>query len=681
MKNTSRKKQTKNYFKKFDHKTTENKNNHINRKSNFNKKSKEHKHKNNKELLQGTISGTAKGFVFCRVVGMPDFFIPPTKTKGAINGDTVLIKVISKTEQSTEAQVVKIVNRANERLVGELFKFKNEIMFKSDNAKISKYIKIEKGYFLDAKMGEKIVCKLTYQPENNKERFVGRIVEILGESSNTQVLELALMREYNIYEIFPKEVIDKGKEVSKKGILPADKKGRLDLTSEEIFTIDGENAKDFDDAVSLSVLPNGNYYLGVHIADVGHYVTRGGILDEEAYLRGTSVYFPTMTFPMLPESLSNDICSLNENVERLTLSCFMEIDKNCNVVNHKVAESVIKSKARLTYTQVANTLQDKEGGEKSDPFKKTLKKMNILAKMLKEKRAKEGELDFDIAEPYFLFDENNEIVSVVKRERNDAHKLIENFMILCNEVIAKEFFTRKIPFVYRVHEVPTKEKASDIIEFLRGLSLPCPSVPEVITPEFYAEILKLVEKHALKETINKVVLRSLQKARYSNQCLGHFGLALKYYCHFTSPIRRYPDLTIHRIIKDSLHGKNVSKELNNFVFEASEQSSVKEKNSEDAERAADDLKKAEYMKKHIGEEFVGTITSVTNFGFFVELENTIEGLVRVESLPKDAYLFFEKSLKLKGGNHTYNMGDKVEIKVLSSNVFDRKIDFVLKDWI
>lgn len=679
MKKTNRKKQTKKYFDDREKHNTHHsglksaKKSSDSNKKNFKKTSEKN---NNSGLLQGTIIGTAKGFVFCRVAAMPDFFIPQGKTKGSIHGDTVLIKVLSATEQSTEAQVIKIVSRANEKLVGELFKFKNEILFKSDNAKISKYIKIERGYTLDAEIGEKVVCKLTYQPQNNKERFVGRIVEILGQASNTQVLELALMREYNIYETFPKEVLAKGEEIAKRGILPEDKKGRLDLTNEEIFTIDGEDAKDFDDAVSLSVLPNGNYYLGVHIADVGQYVTRDGVLDEEAYNRGTSVYFPTLTFPMLPESLSNNICSLQEDKERLTLSCFMEIDKNCKVVNHKIAESVIKSKARLTYTQVFKTLQD-EDGEKANQFKTTLKMMNNLAKKLNEKRASEGELDFDIAEPYFIFDENAEIVSVARRERNDAHKLIENFMILCNEVVAKEFCDKKVPFVYRVHEIPTREKVIDTVEFLKGLSLACPSVPDVITPQYYAEILKIVENHALKETINKVILRSLQKARYSNQCLGHFGLALQYYCHFTSPIRRYPDLVIHRIIKDALRGKSISKELDSFVFEASEQSSVKERNSDEAERAADDLKKAEYMKKHIGEEFEGKITSVTNFGFFVELDNTIEGLVRVESLPKDAYLFFEKSLKLKGGNHTFSMGDKVKIKVISSNVFDRKIDFVL----
>lgn len=638
---------------------------------------KQNKQSGNK-LLEGVISGTAKGFVFCSCQGISDdFFIPAEKTKGAIHGDKVLIKVLTQTEQSTLAQVVKIVQRANSVLVGQIYKQKGQTFFKPDNAKISRPIFLQKNATMGATVGEKVVCKLLYQPENIRDHFIGEIIEILGDPQDSGVLEKTILREYNIYETFPQQVLE---QASKKASMPIEqeKAKRLDLTNQEIFTIDGEDAKDFDDAVSLSVLPNGNYYLGVHIADVGHYVPKNSALDQEAFLRGTSVYFPNMVFPMLPPSLSNGACSLSENQERLTLSVFIEIDKNGNFVNHKICESVIKSKARLTYTQVYQTLIDGENAGKADLFKNTLKQMNSLAKLLKAKRQQAGELDFDIAEPYFVFDEQNNIIEVKKRERNDAHRLIESFMIAANEVVAKEYFGKKMPFVYRVHEVPSTEKTQDLVHFLQSVSINPDAVPQVITPAYYASILKLVSGHELEHTINKVILRSLQKAKYSNKCIGHFGLALQFYCHFTSPIRRYPDLVIHRIIKDSLHGTRPSADLENFVFEASEQSSIKERNADEAERAVDDLKKAEYMKKHIGQEFEGIITSVTNFGFYVELENTIEGLVRVESLPKDTYLFFEKSLKLKGANHTFGLGDKVKVVVANANVFERKIDFVLK---
>lgn len=638
---------------------------------------KQNKQSGNK-LLEGVISGTAKGFVFCSCQGISDdFFIPAEKTKGAIHGDKVLIKVLTQTEQSTLAQVVKIVQRANSVLVGQIYKQKGQTFFKPDNAKISRPIFLQKNATMGATEGEKVVCKLLYQPENIRDHFIGEIIEILGDPQDSGVLEKTILREYNIYETFPQQVLG---QASKKASMPIEqeKAKRLDLTNQEIFTIDGEDAKDFDDAISLSVLPNGNYYLGVHIADVGHYVPKNSALDQEAFLRGTSVYFPNMVFPMLPPSLSNGACSLSENQERLTLSVFIEIDKNGNFVNHKICESVIKSKARLTYTQVYQTLIDGENAGKADLFKNTLKQMNSLAKLLKAKRQQAGELDFDIAEPYFVFDEQNNIIEVKKRERNDAHRLIESFMIAANEVVAKEYFGKKMPFVYRVHEVPSTEKTQDLVHFLQSVSINPDAVPQVITPAYYASILKLVSGHELEHTINKVILRSLQKAKYSNKCIGHFGLALQFYCHFTSPIRRYPDLVIHRIIKDSLHGTRPSADLENFVFEASEQSSIKERNADEAERAVDDLKKAEYMKKHIGQEFEGIITSVTNFGFYVELENTIEGLVRVESLPKDTYLFFEKSLKLKGANHTFGLGDKVKIVVANANVFERKIDFVLK---
>ncbi len=697
---------TKNYYgnKKSEKQSFERSNN-SNRKisqngrSNQEKKHSQFLNKNYKSkngmILEGVVMGSGKNFLFCRVENMPDFFIPATKSKGAIDGDIILIKVLSnprfssgrlldnnittKNEQSTLAQVVKIKKRANSQLVGELVRIKDNIFFKPDNKKIGNLIKIEKRHLLDAKFGEKVVCKLTYQPENLKEQFQGEIIEILGDINSNEVLELSILREHNIYEFFPKEVIEFADKLSKKGISNEEKIGRLDLTKEKIFTIDGADAKDFDDAVSLKILNNGNYYLGVHIADVGHYVKRNNVLDKEAFLRGTSVYFPTMVFPMLPESLSNGICSLSENEERLTLSVFLEINPKGDVVNHEIKESYIKSVARLTYDEVYSVLISSKNAKetKAEKLKEILIQMNKLAKILKNKRVGLGELDLDISEPYFVLDANGEITDVKKRERNDAHRLIESFMIVCNEIVAKHFNKLKIPFVYRIHEKPTMEKLIALLDFLKGLGINTPPLPNIITPSFYAQLLKLIENHPIKENLNKMILRSLQKARYLDDCVGHFGLALEFYCHFTSPIRRYPDLVIHRIIKNFIKTNKSEKDLKDFVFEASEQSSLKEKSAEEAERDVDDLKRAQLMKKHIGEIFTGIISGVTNFGIFVELDNTVEGLIKIENLPQDYYLFYEKTLKLKGQKRTFSIGDRVDVKVVSSNVYERKIEFEL----
>ena len=460
-------------------------------------------------------------------------------------------------------------------------------------------------------------------------------------------------------------------------MLASQKKNRVDLTKEVIFTIDGEDAQDFDDAVSIE--KNGKFYtLGVHIADVGEYVKYNTALDEEAYNRGTSVYFPTSVLPMLPKELSNGICSLNEGVERLTLSCIMTLDKNANVVSHKICESVIKSKARLNYTDVYKVLCGQKADDKTESVKEELLMMLEVSKKLQEKKEKAGSLDFEVPEVQFVFDENGMAVDFERRERNDAHRLIEDFMVLANQTVAKEYCDNDIPFVYRVHESPRKEKVEAVLEYLKGIGVKAPSIPQDITPEYYQELIKLCSNQPYTETVNKVILRSMQKARYTNQCLGHFGLALKYYCHFTSPIRRYPDLTIHRIIKENIHkgikGERIS-ELEDFTFESGEQSSLTEKNADKCERDVDDLWKAYLVRDRMGEEFEGVVSSVTNFGVFVELPNTIEGMIKVEDLPDSGFLLFEKQLKLKGQKMSIGVGDKVIVKLLASNIYTRKIDF------
>ncbi len=632
------------------------------------------------ELIKGKLIGNNKGFAFVDVgdPNVPDFFIPPTKLGGAFNGDTVLIRPLCKTDLSQEAEVVKVLERNNLSLVGTYNKGKRgDGIVTPDNNKFNKQIIVAKKSSMGAVAGQKVVVKVFF--DKKSPNLMGEVIEILGEEADFKTLELAIIRDHKLYEIFPNEVLAEAGKIPDK-VLDKELANRLDLRKDLIFTIDGADARDFDDAVSIS--KNGtNYILGVHIADVGHYVKQNSQLDGEAYLRGTSSYFPNMVLPMLPKKLSNGICSLNEGVDRLTLSVIMEIKPNGEVVSHKICESVINSKKRFTYDEVYDIiLGKKEACTKFKDFKDTILMMNELSKILGEVKQQNGMLMLDIPEPYFTLDENEKVKIVEAREQNEAHKLIENFMVIANEVVAKHYAVLGFPFIYRVHEKPTKEKIENFIYFLNSLGVSTPEIIGDIEPDFVQEILKQLEGKDYEQICNKVLLRSLQKARYCEDCLGHFGLALDYYCHFTSPIRRYPDLCIHRIIKEDLR-KKVTKvrveELKEFVIDSSFRSSERERNATEAERDVNDLYKAYYMQDHLNEEFEGTISSVQSYGFYVELPNTIEGLVRIENLPEDSYMFYEKSYKLKGQGHTYSLGDKVKVKAVMANLYERKIEFVL----
>lgn len=630
-----------------------------------------------KQYVKGQFIGNAKGFGFCRLDSdSDDIFIPANMTMGAIDGDNVIIKILSKTQDGSDGQVVKIY-KPIELVAGIVEKKGNNYFLEPDNNHIPLKIKIIKDK-TKIENFDRVVVRLV-----RGKILSGVVCEVLGKSDNVKACELAIIRDHQLYEVFGDDVISEVEKISQT-VTPSQKKGRLDLTDKIIFTIDGEDAKDLDDAVSIEKNEQGEYILGVHIADVGEYVKYETALDEEAYRRGTSVYFPTSVLPMLPKQLSNGICSLNENVERLTLSCIMTIDKNGNVLSHKIQESVIKSKARLNYTNVYKVLIGEKADEKTEGVKEELLLMNELSQIIEQKEKESGSLDFEIGEVQFVFDNSGMAVGFEKRERNDAHRLIENFMILANKTVAKEFSDKKIPFVYRVHEAPRKEKVQNVLEYLNGLMIKTPALPEIITPQYYQELIKLVSDKPITQTVNKVLLRSMQKARYTNQCLGHFGLALKYYCHFTSPIRRYPDLVIHRIIKENLHrpikGQRLEL-LQNFTFEAGEQSSLTEKNAEKCEREVDDLWKAYLMRDRLGEEFEGVISSVTNFGIFVELDNTVEGLIKIEDLPDSGFLLFEKQLKLKGQRMTFAVGDKIVVKLLSANIYTRKIDFAFVNFV
>lgn len=624
--------------------------------------------------VKGEFFGTTKGFGFVKVDGFKDdIFIPANKTLNALDGEFVIVKVLSKTSDGVDGEVVSIYKELD-GIVGAVRIVGNNYFLDPDNNKIIVDLPIMKtGLKLQKNM--KILAKVI----RTDKRIKCAVQEILGFEDDVKALELSIIREHNLFESFPTHVVAAEAKLPKT-VSASQKKGRVDLTKETIFTIDGADAKDLDDAVNIKKFDK-YYELGVHIADVGEYVKQGNVFDEEAYKRGTSVYFPTSVLPMLPKGLSNGICSLNEGVERLTLSCIMKVDFSGKVIDYNICESVIKSVARLTYDEVYDAISGKKLNAKTKNLKKDFVLMRELCDILEKNTLDRGALDLEVPEVQFIFDENGMAVDLTKRDRNEAHRLIEDFMVLANETVAGHFKKLGIPFVYRVHEQPTKEKVNSVCDFLKGIGVPYPQVPENITPSYFQKILDAVEGLNTKEIINKIVLRSMQKARYLNKNLGHFGLALENYCHFTSPIRRYPDLTIHRIIKEWLHKKVLSDirkdELDEFTFEAAEQSSSCERNADYAERDVDDLWKAFLMKDRVGQQFEATISSVTNFGIFVALENTVEGLIKIEDLPDDAYLFLEKQLKLKGSSHVFSLGDKIKVELVNCNLQSRNIDFKL----
>lgn len=620
---------------------------------------------------KGHFIGSAKGYAFCDIGEAEDIFIPGNRTNGAIDGDDVIVKLFAQ-EGGKEGEVVKVVKPVK-KIVGNVTRVSKNLFLEPDNFRISFKIPILKTA-LKPMIGQKVVLRLVRR-DNGK--ISGEVVEILGNENDIKVLEKAIIRSHNLYEEFDEGIEDIANKLNKP-VTAKQKHGREDFTKITTFTIDGEDAKDFDDAVSIKKVKNG-YELGVHIADVGEFVKFGSPLDQVAFERATSTYFPTSVLPMLPLGISNGICSLNEGVERLTLSCVMLLDERGKVVNHRIVESVIKSRARLTYTEVFAVIEGRNTSKKAQGLKKEILLMAQLAKILENNRVARGALDLDIPEPEFVFDGNGYVTGVKKREQNDAHKLIEEFMVLANETVAKHFSDAGMPFVYRVHEKPTLEKTKDVTTFLSGLGLSCPPLPKVIEPSYIQSLLDIIKGHEYEEAANKIILRSMQKAVYKNENLGHFGLALENYCHFTSPIRRYPDLTIHRFIKESLH-KRITKErkeeLDEFAIESADQSSIQERNSEKAEREVDDLWRAYIMKDCIGEVFEARIVGVATYGVFVGLENSVEGLVKIEDLPQDGYLYFERSMELKGQKHSYRIGDKMRVKLTNVNLFTRKVDFV-----
>lgn len=638
-------------------------------------------------LVIGKLQAHAKGFGFLipDEEGQKDVFIPSTSMNGAMNGDKISVKVTREdtNTKKREGEVVKILERNTTNIVGIYEDCKNFGFVVSEDTRISKDVFISKNDRNGAKHGDIVTVKLTKWPDE-KRKAEGIITEVLGRKGDKGIDILMIIKKLGLPEEFSDKVLNFAEGISEE-IDEKEYKGRRDLRELKMVTIDGEDAKDLDDAVSIEKLNNGNFKLGVHIADVTNYVKEDNPLDKEALKRATSVYLIDRVVPMLPRKLSNGICSLNPKVDRLTLTCFMEIDNKGTVVDHEIVESVIKTNERMTYTDVTKILkdQDQELINRYDYLYEDFKTMEELCHILRGKRTKRGAIDFEIAEAKIILNELGKPIEIKPYEREVANRMIEEFMLAANETVAEHMFGTHLPFVYRIHENPDEEKLTRFKEFVYNLGYTIQWTEE-ISPRSFQEILEKVKGKNEETVISTLLLRSMMQARYAPECTGHFGLAAEYYCHFTSPIRRYPDLQIHRIIKEYLHGEMDEKRINklkNIVGYAAKQSSEMERKAQDAEREVDDLKKAEYMQDKIGEEFEGIISSVTSFGLFVELANTIEGLVHITDLNDDYYIFNEAHLSLIGERtkKIYKLGDKVKVECVNVDIANREIFFRFKE--
>ena len=624
------------------------------------------------------------GFVESDEEFTQDLFIPKDDINGALHNDRVMAEIVTPAteDKRAEGKVIKIIKREVTRVVGLFQENKSFGFVVPDDKKFNQDIFIPKRGFNGAKNDDKVVCEITLWPQENR-KPEGKIIEVLGKKGERGVEIDSIIRAHGLPEEFPKKVIDEANYVSSQD-LEDEIARRLDLRHLEIFTIDGEDAKDLDDAISIEVLPNGNYKLGVHIADVTHYVREKSKLDKEALKRATSVYLVDKVIPMLPKQLSNGVCSLNPFEDKLTLSCIMEIDENGKVVNSEIAETVINSKARMTYTEVSDILE-KDDEKLKQTFAKQVedfKKAEKLARILMKRRERRGAIDFDFPESKIILNREGKVVDIKCYERRISNKMIEEFMLVANETVAEHFYWLQLPFVYRIHETPSAEKMEDLNKFIATFGYHIKGDLEDVHPKEIQSLVEKIKGTKEEESISTIALRSMKQAKYSPQCIGHFGLAAKYYCHFTSPIRRYPDLQIHRIIKEQLNNKLNNKrqeQLSHIVEYASTQSSERERAAELAERDVHDFYKACYMADKVGQEFDGVVSSVTSFGMFVELENTVEGLIRLANMRDDYYIYNQETYTIMGerSHKTFKIGDTVRIKVDNVNVDFREIDFVL----
>ncbi|MDQ0338421.1 ribonuclease R [Caldalkalibacillus uzonensis] len=637
-------------------------------------------------LIKGRIQGHGRGFAFLipERPEDPDVYIAEKDLNGAMNRDIVLVRLNrTSTGPGLEGEVVRILERGLTEVVGTFQDQEYYGFVVPDDKHIAQDIFIPKAKINGAADGHKVVVKMTKYPQGRRSPE-GEVIEILGHKNDPGVDILSIVRKYQLPEAFPEEVMKEAEAIPDE-IDPAEIERRRDLRNETIVTIDGEDAKDLDDAISLTKTEEGNYLLGVHIADVSYYVQEGSALDEEAFRRGNSVYLVDRVIPMLPHRLSNGICSLNPKVDRLTLSCQMEITPDGEVVHHEFFPSVIRTTERMTYTNVRKIVEreDEEVLKRYEQLIPFFDLMKELALILRAKRMRRGAIDFDFKEAKVLVDEEGKPTDVVLRERSIAEKIIEEFMLAANETVAAHFHWLNVPFIYRIHEDPKPEKLQAFLEFITNFGYVVRGSANRVHPRSLQQLLEQIKDTPEETVISTVMLRSMQQARYSPESVGHFGLAAEFYTHFTSPIRRYPDLIVHRLMRTYLFEQNMSEETQAYWADKlpliAEQSSGRERLAVDAERETDDLKKAEFMQDKIGEEFEGVISGVTSFGLFVELPNTIEGLIHVSYLTDDYYHFHDKHYAMIGERtgRIFRIGDSVKVRVIGVNLDERSVDFEL----
>ena len=643
------------------------------------------KKENLENCIKGIFRGNEKGFGFVKIDGQDEeIYISRGNTKDAVNGDEVLIKIIDDTVEGNrkEGKIVKTINHKRNEIVGTFTKRKNFGFVVPDDREFNTDIFISKKSFNKAKNNQKVVVKITKFPQGNKSAE-GEITEIIGGINEDGVDMLSLIKEYNLPYEFPDDVILEAKKVENK-ITKKDLQNRLDLRSKNIFTIDGEDAKDLDDAIYVTKLENENYELGVSIADVSHYVAENSKLDQEAIIRGTSIYMLDRVIPMLPKELSNGICSLNVNEDRLCLSVISEITPDGEIVSSDIRKAVINVKERMSYADVQKILdgKNKKVLKRYEKYIEDFKLMEELAKILKQKREGAGSLDLDIPESKVILDKNGFAIDIEKYKIYFANEIIEQFMLTANEIVAEKFYWLEAPFIYRVHEEPDTEKVNALNKFLFNFGYKIKSKKEKVYPKAFAEVLEKVKGREEEMVVSNLILRTLKVARYESENKGHFGIASKYYCHFTSPIRRYPDLFIHRIISKYIDNSYIlnEKNLEKYKEQAtkySQTSSEREKIAQKVEREAIAIKKAEYMQNKIGKEYEGIVSGITAFGMFVELENTVEGLIKFEDLGNEYFIYNDenKTLIVENSKKIYKIGDKIKIKVIYANKQLRRINF------
>ena len=634
------------------------------------------------KYLTGIFTAHQRGFGFVTVPGEDeDIFIPEAQVNGAMHLDTVQVAVTkgASFEKRREGSVVKILKRGMEQLVCYYEESKNYGFAVPDNPRFTQDIFIPKEHSMGAVRGHKVVVQITEYGKNGR-KPEGKVVEILGHVNDPGTDIMSIVRGYDLPMEFPAKVLKQAERVPDE-VSEADMAGRMDLRDWQTVTIDGEDAKDLDDAITLTK-ENGKYTLGVHIADVTNYVQEHSALDVEALNRGTSVYLVDRVIPMLPHKLSNGICSLNAGENRLALSCIMTIDEKGNVVDHTIAETVIKVDRRMSYNSVKKILEDKDEAERAkyEELIPMFELMQELAGILRKKRMSRGSIDFDFPETKIILNEQGKPVDIKPYDRNVATKIIEDFMLIANEIVAQDYFWQELPFVYRTHDNPDGEKIKKLATFINNFGYSIHIGQDEVHPKELQKLLIKIEGTPEEALISRLTLRSMKQAKYTTVSTGHFGLATNYYCHFTSPIRRYPDLQIHRIIKDNLRGRMDAKKIAHYekiLDDVASHSSKTERRAEEAERETDKLKKVEYMSERIGECFEGVISGVTEWGFYVELPNTIEGLVHVTSLKDDYYHYDERSYELIGEttNHRYKLGQKVKVMVEATDKLLRTIDF------